>query len=794
MHWKPLRALPLVALFAASAEAALTPVGGSSSDPGFVENHGQIHGPARYYVAGPGSVAYFEPTAVVLDRCPGADGGPGVALRVDFPASRRPVTLTAGELRPVATHLYMGSDPSQWRSSVATYGEVRYHDVAPGADLVYKVEGGRLKYDVVIAAGADPAQVQLRYRGADRLEIAADGGLEIHSPAGMLREDRPYLYQERDGQRVEVRGGYRRVSRDVLGFWAGEHDPGLPLVVDPGLTWSSFLGGSANDYPFRVALATNGDIIVAGYTESDDYPVSSGAYQRTKNLGRDVMVTRMRADGTGIVWSTFLGGSGVDHALALAVDGSNNVFIAGNTQSTNFPVSSGAFRTTAGGGGDGFVAKLNSSGGLVYSTYLGGLASDIVNGIAVDASGVVTVAGTTSSTNFPTTAGVVRRTLDSEDGFVTRLSSTGTQLVYSTLIGCPGSDQLLAVAVDGQGQATAVGRTNSTAFPTTPGVIEPGGDAFWDGIVIRLNSTATAYVYATYLAGAGYDEPQAVALDGTGSAFVAGHTASPNFPISSSGYQRAKGGGSYDGFVVKLSPDARTLQYGTYLGGNAEEYLYGIALNAAGEAHVIGYGTSTNFPVTSGAHDSNPNGGYDAFVSRFSATGGALQYSSYLGGGGLDCARSIALRSNGEAVVVGYTASTAFPVTGGSFDQSLSGGGTYYDGFVSVVATGGGGGGGVAVEELPSAAPGMSRAFPNPFVDRTTFGVTLAGPAVVTVRVLDIRGRVVDDLGQRSLPAGEHRWTWDGRDSSGNDVGAGVFFLEVASSAGRLTQQAVRIR
>lgn len=791
MSWKPLRALPLIALCAASAEAALTPIGGSSADPGFVENHGQVQGPARYYVAGPGSVAYFEPTSVVLDRRPGAEGGPGVALRVDFPASRRPVTLVASEPLPVATHLYMGNEPDQWRSSVATYGEVRYRDVAPGADLVYKVVDGRLKYDVVIAPGADPAGVQIRYQGADRLEIAADGGLEIHTAAGVLREDRPYLYQERDGQRVEVRGGYRRVSRDVLGFWATGHDSRLPLVVDPGVTWSSFLGGSANDYPFRVAMATNGDIIIAGYTESDDYPVSSGAYQRTKNAGRDVMVTRMRGDGTGIVWSTFLGGAGVDHALAMAVDGSNNVFVAGNTHSTNFPVSTGAFRTTAGGGGDGFVARFNSSGGLVYSTYLGGVGSDIVNGIAVDASGVATVTGSTSSTNFPTTAGVVRRTLESEDGFVTRVNSTGTQLVYSTLVGCPGSDQLLAVALDGQGQATVVGRTNSAAFPTTPGVVEPSGDTFWDGIVVRLNSTATAYVYVTYLAGAGYDEPQAVAVDASGSAFVAGQTASPNFPISSGGYQRAKGGGTYDGFVVKLSPDARTLQYGTYLGGNGEEYLYGIALNTAGKAHIVGYGTSTNFPVTTGAHDSNPNGGYDAFVSRLSASGSALEYSSYLGGGGLDCARSIALRSNGDAVVVGYTASTGFPVTGGSFDQSLSGGGTYYDGFVSVLTTGSGS---TAVEEAPPGAPGMTYAHPNPFLDRTTFGMVLAAPALVSVRVLDIRGRVVDDLGQKSLPAGEHRWTWDGRDSSGNDVGAGVFFLEVTSNEGRLTQRAVRLR
>ena len=785
-------ALPALLLIAAPSDAALQPAAGISAEAGFVENRGQLHGRARFYVQGAGSAVYFEPAAVVLDRPPAGPGTAGAVVRVDFPSSTRPATPVASEPLRSTSHFYGGNRPERWRSSVPTFAEVRYPEVGPGIDLVYRVAEGRLKYDLVLAPGADPAHAQLRYQGAERLIIDREGALEIHTAAGTLREERPCLYQDIDGRRVEVRGGYRLVSPHVLGFWATGYDSGRPLIVDPGITWSSFLGGSSNDYPFRVALASNGDVVIAGYTESDDYPVSSGAYQRVKGLGRDVVVTRMRADGAGIVWSTFLGGAGMDHGLALAVDGSNNVFVGGNTLSTDFPVSAGAFRTSYGGGGDGFVTKLNANGGLVYSTYVGGVASDIVNAIAVDASGSATVAGTTSSINYPTTPGVVRGTLDSEDGFVTRLNAAGTQLVYSTLIGCPGNDQLLGLALDGQGQATVVGRTNSREFPVTAGVVDPTSDAYWDGVVVRLNATATAFLYSTYLSGAGYDEPQGVVMDGSGNAFVVGQTASPNFPVSSNAFQRAKAGGTYDGFITKLSPDARTLLYSTFLGGAGDEYLYGIAIDAGGEAVVVGYGSSTNFPVTTGAFDASANGGSDGVIARLSATGGSLAYGSYLGGAGLDCARAVVLRANGEAVVVGYTASTTFPTTAGSHDQNLAGGGAYYDGFVSVLATGGSGG--VAVDDERPARPGMMPARPNPFHEQTTFGVTLAIPARVAVRVLDLRGRRVRDLGERRLPAGEHRWTWNGLDERGNDVGAGVYFIEAITPAGRVIQRVVRLQ
>ncbi len=785
----------LLCLGGPPARAALPPAEPVASPPfqGFLRNAGQMKGPARYYAIGQGSAVYFEPSAVVLDHLPSSRSA-GTVLRVDFPAARGRPKLVASDPRDSRVNLLLDRNPARWRSGIPTYGEIRYAGIAPGTDLVYRVAEGRLKYDLVLAPGADLSKAVLRYDGAEGLTVGDDGTLSIGTAAGLFREGRPYLFQEHGGQRLEVEGGYRIVSGNQLGFWAADYDPTLPLAVDPGITWSTFIGGSSNDYPYRVATDSNGDIYIAGYTVSPDYPVSSGAYQPTKNLDRDVFVTKLRGDGTNIVWSTFLGGSSTDQGLALAVDTGGDVFVAGNTGSSDFPVSANGFRRTYAGGGDGFVTKLSSSGGLSYSTYLGGGVDDAVYSVAVDGSGYATVAGSTGSVDFPITPGVFKSALhDAGEGFVTKLNTTGSQLVYSTFLGSDGgSDQIFGLALDSQGRPTVVGRTNSTAFPTTAGVFDPTADAFWDGFVMRLNSTGTGCVYSTYLSGSGYDEPWAVAVDANGNAYVVGRTASPNFQTTSGAFQRTKAGGTYDGFVMKISSDGRTLLYGTFLGGAADEYIYGITVNSAGEALLTGYTDSANFPVTADAYDGTANGGSDAFVSRLGASGGSLIYSSFLGGTGADFGRGIALKPNGQVAVTGFTTSTSFPTTAGSYDQSFNGTSTYYDGFVSVLSVGTGGS--VGVEDGVSGTLEMTSPHPNPFRDGTAFGISLARAGVVSVRVLDIQGRFVRTLQDGVAPPGRLEWTWDGRDGWGRDVGSGVFLVEVAAPEGRMTRRIARLR
>jgi hypothetical protein len=557
------------------------------------------------------------------------------------------------------------------------------------------------------------------------------------------------------------------------------------------LIWSSFIGGGSNDYPYRLAMDFNGDVYIAGSTESSDFPVTPGAFQTTKRGGQDVFVAKVKGDGTAILWATYLGGSMTDNALALAIDGNNNVYVAGNTTSSDLPVSGSAFRRTYAGGGDGFVAKLTSSGGLSYLTYLGGFADDAIYDITVDGGGNATAVGSSGSVDFPTTAGAVKTILrDGSDGVVVKLNATGSQLAYSTFLGSDGgTDVIYGVALDGQGRATVTGWTTSAAFPVTSGVFDPSFDQFLDGFVTRLNATGTGYVYSTYLSGAGYDEPWTVRVDASGNAYVAGRTASPNFPVSAGGYQRSKAGGTYDGFVVKLSSDARTLVYGTFLGGGGDDYIYGLAINLSGEACVTGYTMSSNFPVTGNAQDPSANGGADAFVSRLSSSGGALPYSTYLGGSGGDHGLGIAARSNGQVVVAGSTGSSGFPVTSGVFDPTWNG---PTDGFVFLLSPGVVG----SVDVVPPAPITLeiSPPRPNPTHDLSTVAATTTRAGAIRVQVLDLQGRLVRTLADEERPAGHYEWTWDGRDDSGRDLGAGVFLFDISAPDAHQVERIVRLR
>ena len=302
-------ALLLFALFAACMEAAVAPIARaisiSESQPprvespavGFVENTGQLRGPARFYALDSRGAVYFGPHSVRIDHAPPSQEGFGVVVDIEFPASRGDLPrLEARAPVPERVHTFAGSE-SEWRTGLQAYREVRYVGIATGADLVYRVEAGHLKYDVVVAPGAKVSDVRLRYRGIQKLEIAGDGALLLHTAAGVLREEPPTIYQDVDGRRVSIRGGYRQCGGNQLGYWAADYDRSRSLVVDPGMIWSTFLGGTGADYAYAIATDSSGDIYVTGYASSTDYPTTAGAYQRTKASGSDVVVTKLRSDG-----------------------------------------------------------------------------------------------------------------------------------------------------------------------------------------------------------------------------------------------------------------------------------------------------------------------------------------------------------------------------------------------------------------------------------------------------------------------------------------------------------------
>lgn len=793
-------------LFAAGAPAAPAAGRAETAAPPtaplvFIANQGQIPAPARYYALQPRGAAYFEPEAVVLDRESTGAADRGLLVRVTFPHHDAGLKARAAAPQAARVNSIIGDDPARWRSALPTFAEVRYEGIAPGADLIYRVADGRLKYDVRVAPGADLRGVRLRYEGVRALALDPAGALLLRSAAGDLREAAPVLYQEKEGRLLAVRGGYRLVSDTEVGFWAADLDPRLPLVIDPEMVWSSFLGGSGDDLANRVLADTDGGLIVVGATGSSDYPTTAGAYSRTSAGSRDVFVTKLRSDGTGLLWSTYLGGAGADEARSAALAPDGYIYLCGRTGSTDFPVTAHAFQRTYGGGlTDGFLARLAPTGGsLAFCTLLGGASDDYAAAVAVDGSGRPTVAGVTASGDFPTTPDVVRPSwspsfFDGAEGFVARLSATGSELDYSTFLGGGSADGISGLALDDQGRPLVVGNTRSSTFPITAGAVRTALGGSKDGFVTRLSSDASAYLYSSYLGGGDADAAIAAAIDAAGNAYVTGYTASADFPTTSGALQETyNGGGAYDGFVCKLAPSggSLSLSYATYLGGDGQDIPLALSVASDGRACVAGYTASDDFPTTAAAFDATANGGDDAFVAALAPDGRSLSYSSYLGAPGTDDAYSIAVLDGGRVALCGSTTDASFPTTVGAFDRTHASPGGL-DGFVTVLDIGEGPTLAVGGAGLPGLSLAPPR--PSPFTERTVVRMTLGRVSPVEVVVADVRGRAVATIARGELSAGPHAWAWDGRGDDGAPVASGLYWICATAADSRQVRAVVRLR
>jgi len=601
---------------------------------------------------------------------------PGAVLRMKLINANPQPEVRGVEELPGKSNYFIGNDPSKWRTNVPNYAKVEYRDVYPGINLVHYGNGGQLEYDFVVSPGADPSAIRFAIEGADKMELDAQGDLVLHAGGSEARLSKPVVYQEVDGVRQEISGAYiltphsslRTPHSQEVAFALAAYDPTRTLVVDPVLVYSTYLGGSAGDAGYAIAVDASGNAYVTGETHSTNFPTAS-PLQAATGGGDDAFVAKLNPAGSALVYSTYLGGGLDEYGSGIAVDASGNAYVTGRTYSTNFPTAS-PLQATYGGGGDAFVAKLNPLGSaLVYSTYLGGSGNDSGSGIAVDSSGNAYVTGDTSSTNFPT-ASPLQATLEgTQDAFVAKLNAAGSALVYSTYVGGSGSDVGRRIAVDSSGNAYITGYTASTNFPTASplqGTYGGGDDAF----VAKLNAAGSALVYSTYLGGSANDYGYGIAVDSSGSAYVTGYTYSTNFPTVSP-LQETYGGGT-DAFVAKLNAAGSALVYSTYLGGSDFDYGRGIGVDSSGNAYVTGETSSTNFP-TAGPLQATNGGGIDAFVAKLDAAGSALVYSTYLGGSGYEVGYGIAVDSSGSTYVTGVTWSTNFPTvnplqaSGGAF-------------------------------------------------------------------------------------------------------------------------------
>ena len=593
-----------------------------------------------------------------------------IAIKANFVGSNpNPRMVGLGEMEYKCNY-FIGNDPNEWHTDVPNYEAIVYEDIYSGIDLKYYGNGKQMEYDFIVSPGADFSQIEMLYEGAESISISAVGELVVETKWGDVVERRPVVYQMKGDKRSPIKGEYVLLSDNTFGFrLKNGYNPELALVIDPVLSYSTYLGGSNYDRGNDIAVDGSGNAYVTGITQSTDFPIE-GEFQ-TDQSNWDAFVTKLNSSNNALVYSTYVGGSGPDYGLRIAVDGSDKAYITGYTKSTNFPTTPNAYDTSHNGGYDAFVMKLSATGNLVYCTYLGGNDDDFGRGIAVDGFGNAFITGNTLSTNFPT-EGEYQTDQGGWDGFATKLNSSGNALVYSTYLGRGLWDVGLGIAVDGSGNAYITGSTGSTDFPTEGEyqTDQPGLDAF----VTKLNSSGNTLIYSTYLGGSSSDRGNDIAVDGLGNAYIAGDTWSTDFPTEGA-FQSHRD--SSDVFVTKLSSSGNALVYSTYLGGSNNDYGYGIAVGGDGNAYIIGITRSTDFPVE--AEYQTYQGGGDAFVTRLSSSGNALAYSTYLGGYGFEIGVGITVDGSGSAYVTGGTSSTDFPTTPDAYDTSYNGG---YDAYV----------------------------------------------------------------------------------------------------------------
>jgi protocatechuate 3,4-dioxygenase beta subunit len=666
----------------------------------FIENVGQFGTRARFQVRGANASLFiaddalwytFTDTAASNARNSKRDlPNPRTTARASQPTVRRGVNLkvsfVAANPKPriepfnrLSTRLsyFMGKDKTKWRANVPVWGGVRYKDLYPGIDLEITSENGQLTQRLIAQPNARVNYVQMRVEGASQLALD-NNRLRVSTALGDVRLPMVVATDPRaDALHPLIVG-------DVVGFpfARGTTANARVNVRDASdLLFGSYLGGSEDDFGSAIAVDANGAIYVTGATASANFPTTTGAFQTQLAGGRDVFVAKMDPSAAQLIYATFIGGAEDDSGNALRIGANGAAFIAGATNSTDFPTTEGAYQKNAPGNGDAFAVQLGPDGAaLAYSTYLGGAASDVANGIALDADGNAYLTGETESSDFPITGGAQKQ--GQSDAFVTKLNASGSTLVYSTRIAGENIEAGMAIALDASNAAYVTGVTTSGNFTTSLKALDrrfdsgkaryasdaPCGDAF----VVKLVSTGDAFAYSTFLGGNGCDVGNGIAVDASGNTFIIGTTNSTDFLTTPDAFQKTLAGEN-DAFIVKLNGDASAAIYATLFGGANNDAGNGIVIDTNGNAIIAGSTLSANLPMTSNAFQSALRGDADAFIAKLNSTGSALMYATYLGGSGTDGGSAIALDANSRAFCTGITGSTDFPTSPTTYQGSPGG-------------------------------------------------------------------------------------------------------------------------
>jgi Beta-propeller repeat len=672
----------------------------------FELNAGQTDPRVKAFSRGSGYGLFLtaDESVVVLTRT----SGKSAAIRMKLLGAKDSRVVPTDPL-PGKVNSFIGNDRSKWRTDVPTFSKVKYEGIYSGVDLIYYGNQQQLEYDFVVAPGADPQAIRFAVSGA-KVRLDSSGDLVMHTSLGDVRHHKPVIYQEIDGVRHEIAGHFVKRSDHEVSFAIANYDRQHALVIDPVFNFSTYLGGSATDLAMCVAVDALGDTFIGGSTTSTNFPTDGsypGPYPTFPGAAGSTQaffsVIFFQGSGSELFISSYYGGTNGNTAVnSIALLQPNGklvptVYVAGSTSSTDLPTVNPLQAANA-GTQNAFVAQLQFPSVIEYSSYLGGNGTDSASAITLDSLGNILVAGSTTSTNFPTMNPLQAVNEGEIDGFVTKFNSTFTEVMYSTYLGGSGKDYINSIADAKNDALVIVGSTTSTAFgePDTTGT---NTKAF----LTSLTSTGTAGPMITRIFG-GKNAKTVTAATGvaffggnttctpeaTAAIWVTGYTNGTNFPVTANAIQSTNAGG-VDSFVQVYA--AGLLKFSSFYGGSGTDQARGVGIDGCGNAFIVGTTNSTNFPVTNALQSTNA-GGYDGFIVNFQpganfVSGGSyvptVFYSTYLGGTGGDVITGVAVSSKGNATVAGNTSSTNFPTTTGVFQATYGGGAS--DAFVTRITT-----------------------------------------------------------------------------------------------------------
>ena len=623
--------------------------------------------PVYFFEQGEKQAAHFIGQAKDLTASFGLQevtyGKRGKTLTMRFSKPSEQAQLHAEQELPGKLNFLVGQDPNQWRQGQSTYERIRYENLFEGTDLIYKGQSGAFKSEFHVEAGVNHKIIEWYYKDATQLKISPAGRLQIESSGEWFDEHIPAAYElDALGKRIPRNTYYELRADGRVGFRVDGRNLNNRLVIDPVLTYSTYIGGRQADAVTGITVDGAGNAIIVGWTESTDFPTLQ-ASRAASGGGVDAFILKLSANGQQLLWATYFGGSGDDRATSVAIDSTGSIVAGGWTQSSNFPATSS--QTAFGGVRDGFLIKLSSQGVLQFSTFIGGSDSDAVNAVAIDSRDVIYAAGESRSSDFPVLNAYQNGHAGGNDAFLVSYQNGGT-MIYSTLFGGSNEDRALAIVVDSGFSVLIGGSTNSPNLPMTGSIqsTRPGAQA---GFIAKFASSGQSLAFSTYIGGShgtGFNPEQvnALAVDNSNNIYAAGVTSSSDFVASSGSAQPTFGGGSQDGFFMKFNPAGSAVTYASFLGGKSLDSVQAMAVDSSNTIHLAGTTTSRNLPVADIIPGSTYRGSYDAFYGRVKADGSAFDVLTYIGGSGADQATGLALDRLQFAYLAGQTLSTDFPI------------------------------------------------------------------------------------------------------------------------------------